>query len=220
MQIEIIFTYQTPGGIQAEFRSQLMNVTHAIATAEDLEKTGRSIRVTFLDADGNEWTLKELKKLTEEIQSEPHHITVYFDGGYYPETQKSGLGCVIYFQQDRKSFRLRKNLLLEGLESNNEAEYAALYLGLQQLEQMNVHHLPIKIVGDSRVVVNQMNDEWPCYEENLLRWMERSERIIAALGLRPQYQLVSRKENQEADHLATQALNGVEIDATKEIARR
>ncbi|MDY0395726.1 reverse transcriptase-like protein [Virgibacillus halophilus] len=218
MPIHIKLIYQTPQGAKTEFYSDPMDMKDAIQIAEDLEKTGRKLAFTFLDDYDHSWTLKELKKYTEEIQSEPHNIIVYFDGGFHKEKKAAGLGCVIYFDKSGKSYRLRKNIFAEGLESNNEAEYAALDLGLKELENLEVHHLPVTFIGDAMVVINQMNDEWPCYDDDLEKWIDRIENRIGKMGLTASYKLVSRKDNQEADKLATQALNKVEIEATSEVA--
>lgn len=217
MQIHIKLIYQTPQGKKAAFYSDGMDIETAIQIAEDLEKTGRKLQLTLLDELDHSWTLKELKKYTEEIQSEPHNIIVYFDGGFNKEMKTAGLGCVIYYEKNGKSYRLRKNVFAEGLQSNNEAEYAALDLGMKELENLEVHHMPVTFIGDSMVVINQMNDEWPCYEAVLEKWMDRIEASLGKMGLTATYKLVSRKDNQEADRLATQALNQVEIEATSEM---
>ena len=60
-------------------------------------------------------------------------------------------------------------------------------------------------------MLNQLSGEWPCYEQNLNRWLDRIEVKLEKLNLRPVYEPISRKDNQEADSLATQALNGEEI---------
>jgi len=173
--------------------------------------------MNFTDDNGNNWTLKQLEKYITEIKEEPHHIKVYFDGGYDLKNKTAGLGCSIYYEQNERKYRLRKNALVEGLESNNEAEYAALHLGLKELEMLDVHHLPVTFIGDSLVVIHQLNGEWPCYEEELTAWIDRIEEKIGALGIIPTYEAISRKQNREADQLATQALNGVEITSEKEI---
>ncbi|WP_143521191.1 reverse transcriptase-like protein, partial [Pseudomonas sp. 2995-1] len=85
----------------------------------------------------------------------------------------SGLGCVIYYEKNKKNYRLRKNQSVTELKSNNEAEYAALYMALTELENLGVHHLPIQIIGDSQVVLNQLSGEWACMEEELNRWADR-----------------------------------------------
>ncbi|MBO1913173.1 reverse transcriptase-like protein, partial [Microvirga sp. 3-52] len=136
-----------------------------------------------------------------------HNITVYFDGGFDQTTKGSGLGCVIYYDQNGKSYRLRQNASVLELTSNNEAEYAALHLCIKELENLNVHHTSVKIIGDSRVVINHLTEEWPAIEQNLYTWADRIEAKMKALGITPEYELVSRKGNTEADKLATQALN-------------
>lgn len=138
-------------------------------------------------------------------------------GGFDKERQLAGLGVVIYYQQDQKAYRLRKNALVEGLSSNNEAEYAALHLGLKELEFLGVHHMPVAILGDSLVVIKQLSDEWPVYDQVLDRWIDRIEETINKLGIHPEYQSLSRQDNKEADQLATQALQGIQIMSQKEI---
>jgi ribonuclease HI len=162
---------------------------------------------------GQSWTLKEVKKLSEEIEEDPHHIMVYFDGGFNKDTYQAGLGAVIYFRQGKKKFRLRANELIDEMDSNSEAEYAALYYALNLLEELGVHHVPCDIKGDSQGLLKQLEGEWPCYEENLNRWLDRIEEKIKALGLKPRYQSIPRSENKEADKLATQALEGKKISS-------
>ncbi|MEN2767574.1 ribonuclease H family protein [Ornithinibacillus xuwenensis] len=219
MKIKIEMTYRTPKGTESTFQSEVMNPEKALLLAEDLAKTGRIKDMTFYDNHDTTWMLKELKRYVEDIDSEPHNVVVFFDGGFDVATKSSGLGCVIYFEQNGKQLRLRKNALVEELQTNSEAEYAALYLAIQALEDLGVHHLPVTFTGDSQGVINQMSDEWPCYEEDLLRWIDKIEGKLMKLGITPEFTLVSRKRNKEADHLATQALNGVEILSQSEINR-
>lgn len=216
MNVRIQYTYKTPKGVETVFSSEEMSGEKALLIAEDLERTGRMKHLAFLDSGDRTWTLKELKKYMKGIETEPHNVTVYFDGGFDLETKTSGLGCAIYYEQNGKSFRLRKNALVNHLDTNNEAEYAALHLGLNELEQLGVHHLPVRFIGDSQVVINQLSGEWPCTEAELNRWADRIEAMQKKLGLTPSYNFVSRKNNQEADQLATQALKGVEITSTIE----
>ncbi|WP_349408179.1 reverse transcriptase-like protein [Pseudalkalibacillus sp. SCS-8] len=217
MQVRIEFTYKTPKGIRTTFRSEEMQAEDAISMVEDLERTGRSRDIRLIDHKEHTWSLKELKEFLKGIETEPHNIVVYFDGGFDLEAKRSGLGCVIYYDQNGKSYRIRKNALVEELTSNNEAEYAALHLALKELALLDVHHLPVKLTGDSQVVINQLNGEWPVMEETLSEWADRIELTLKKLGLEPEYQLVSRKDNQEADRLASQALKEVEISSTSEV---
>jgi ribonuclease HI len=216
MNVRIEITYQTPKGTKTTFSSDEMGAEQGILIAEDLARTGRTKNLTFIDSRENTWTLKELKEFMKGIQTEPHNITVYFDGGFDLETRRSGLGCAIYYEQSGKSLRLRKNALVTELDTNNESEYAALHLALLELELLKVHHLPVKFVGDSQVVINQLSGEWPCLEEELSKWADRVEAKFNQLGVTPEYKLISRKENMEADQLASQALKEIEITSTSE----
>ena len=217
MNILIEWIYKIPKGVETVFRSEEMPAAQALLFAEDLERTGRTKNITFIDRFDSTWTVKEMKGYLKGIETEPHNITVYFDGGFDRATSKSGLGCVIYYEQSGKSYRLRRNASYDELTSNNEAEYAALYLSIQELELLNVHHLPIRFIGDSQVVINQLGGDWPALENNLSRWADRIDEKLKDLGILPEYELVPRKLNSEADRLATQSLNGISITATREI---
>lgn len=216
MKVRIEFTYKTPKSLQTQFISEELAADQAIVMVEDLERTGRAKHIVFIDQRDSTWSLKELKELLKGIETEPHNITVYFDGGFDIQTRNSGLGCAIYYEQNGTSFRLRKNAMVEELHTNNEAEYAALHLALKELEQIGAHHIPVTFIGDSQVVINHLSGEWACFEEELSKWADRVENKLRDIGIEPKYELISRKKNQEADKLATQALNGVEITSTIE----
>lgn len=217
MKVRIEWIYGKTKGNGVTFHSEEMAASKAILIAEDLRKTGRTNQLVFIDQFDTKWTMKEMKSYLKEIETEPHDVIVYFDGGFDRATETAGLGCVIYYEQNDRSFRLRRNAQVVGLKSNNEAEYAALHLAVQELALLKVHHLPVRIIGDSRVVINHLTEEWPAIEENLSKWADKIEEQITALAIYPDYYLVGRNANKEADRLATQALNGVDIIATSEV---
>ncbi|MBU8907442.1 reverse transcriptase-like protein [Desertibacillus haloalkaliphilus] len=212
MKVRLEWVYQpVRGKKRMRFLSDYVTPEEALFFYRDIERTGRVKSLEFYDATGMQWLKKELEKLVEQIETEPHAITAYFDGGHNRETHTAGLGTVIYYEKDGKSYRIRKNDRFEEIETNNEAEYAALWLLLLELEELEVHHTDITIKGDSQVVLNQLTGEWPTYEEHLNRWLDRIEEKLKTLGLTPNYILIPRKENQEADRLASQALEGTPI---------
>lgn len=216
MKITIEYTFDYKG-LSTIFHSDEVTVAHAISIAEQLEKTGRAKNITFTDQHDSTWSMKELKKYLKEMETEPSNVTVYFDGGYDRENRLSGLGCVIYFEQNRKSYRIRKNVKVDGLQSNNEAEYAALSFAITELEFLGVHHQTVRFIGDSQVVMNQMSGEWPVYEKDLARWADEIDEKLNKIGVHPGFELVPRNENKEADHLATQALHDIVIDGKIEL---
>ena len=211
MKIRMEWHYKTPKGAEVFFRSEEMPAAQALLIAEDIEKTGRVKRLDLIDKHDSSWTMKELKGYVKGIETEPHNITVYFDGGFDIQSKSAGLGCAIYYEQSGKSYRLRKNAPSADLVSNNEAEYAALYMAIVELQLLNVHHIPVRFIGDSQVVINHMTEEWPVVENTLARWADRIDRKLEELGIDAEYELVSRKKNMEADRLAGQALNGIDI---------
>lgn len=217
MKYQIEMQYKITGNRKVLFTSDWLDADMALIAGEQLEKSGKATDLSFIDEMNSSWSLKELRKLSAEIEEEPHDIKVYFDGGFNKDTTEAGLGAIIYYKKGKKNFRLRANELIEQMDTNNEAEYAALYYALSLLQELGVHHLPVEIKGDSQVVLKQLEGEWPCFEENLNRWLDRIENKIKELGLEPRYEALPRKENKEADRLATQALEGTIINSTIEI---
>ncbi|MED0668735.1 reverse transcriptase-like protein [Aneurinibacillus aneurinilyticus] len=218
MKVSITWEYKASNGkAYTTFTSQWMAGTEAIQLAKDIEKTGRVQSLAFHDEEGESWTKKELEKLLKEVETEPHNLIVYFDGGYHKEYRVAGLGVVIYFEQNNKPYRIRKNEVVEAIDSNNDAEYAAFWLALRELETLGAHHLPVTFRGDSQVVLNQLGGEWPVFEERENRWIDRIEAKLAELGLKPHYESIGRAENKEADMLATQALKGEIIFSRKQL---
>jgi ribonuclease HI len=197
--------------------SDLLPAEKALMIAEDFEKTGRVKELLFIDEQETSWTKKELTKLLKELETEPHDIVAYFDGGFDKQTQKAGVGTVIYYKQNHQRYRLRANQMLDEIESNNEAEYAAFWFTVQKLEELGVHHLPVTFRGDSQVVLNQLSGEWPCFEDNYNAWLDRIEEKLAKLAINATFELISRKQNSEADRLATQALENILITSTLEL---
>lgn len=217
MRITIEWIYKAKNGIETVFRSEEMPPAHALTIGEDLEKTGRAKKITFIDENDSTWMVKELKKYLKEMETEPHNVQVYFDGGFDLQTNHAGLGLAIYYEQNGKSYRLRRNAPASGLVSNNEAEYAALHLAIVELDLLDVHHQAVRFLGDSQVVINQMSGEWPAYEKELASWADRIDEKLNSLGITPEFELIPRKKNSEADRLATQALQGVGITGQIEI---
>lgn len=58
-----------------------------------------------------------------------------------------------------------------------------------------------------------MSGEWAVPEETLARWADRIDQRLEKIGIHPEYEFVPRKENAEADRLATQALGETMIES-------
>jgi ribonuclease HI len=218
MNFSIEYMYKHPKSqLKIRFVSDPVSLNEALFTANDLEKTGRISELTFIDSKGVTWNKKELLKLTEVKKEEPKEISVYFDGGFKSESGSSGQGVIIFFSQNGLKYRLKKNASFTNIESNNEAEYAALWIAAKELEELGVQYEQVVFHGDSKVVIEQMKGEWPCYELNLQNWGDKIETLFKKLQIEPVYEWIGRNENKEADHLVNQALNGKIIKAKKEV---
>jgi ribonuclease HI len=213
MNYRLEWNYKLKGNEKVQFSSEWVSGETAVQIGEELEKSGKITDLHFYDEAGTSWILKEMRKLLSEIEEEPSDFTVYFDGGFEKENNVAGLGAVIFFKQGKKKYRIRANERFDEMETNNEAEYAAFYYALNILEDLGASHFTCEFKGDSQVVLKQLEGEWPCYEESLNKWLDRIEEKIKALGITPRYTTIARKENKEADKLATQALEGKEIFA-------
>ncbi|MER2105984.1 MAG: reverse transcriptase-like protein [Solibacillus sp.] len=213
MELMVEWHYVSPKGLKTIFHSESLPAAHVLVLAEDLQKTGRVGKLILTDAHDSTWTVKELKKYVKEMETEPQHIQLYFDGGYMHGERLAGLGCAIYYEQNGKQYRLRKNEQDGYVTSSNEAEYAALYFALCELELLGAHHQPIEIYGDSQVVIHEMRDDWAMMDAVHEKWAEKIETKLTQLGLAANYMHIERRANQEADQLATQALEGTVIEA-------
>ncbi|MFK8795095.1 reverse transcriptase-like protein [Planococcus plakortidis] len=213
MKVRIDWTYKSPKNKVVQFLSEELEANEALMVAQDLERTGRTKRLQFADRHNSNWSIKELNNYVKEVETEPHDVIAYYDGGFDRHSKLAGLGCAIYFKQNGKDYRLRKNAVIDEIDSNNEAEYAALSMAVQEIELLGVHHLPVRFIGDSRTLVNQMSGEWAVPEESLARWADRIDQRLEKIGIHPEYEFVPRKENAEADRLATQALGETVVES-------
>ncbi|KZE45547.1 reverse transcriptase-like protein [Rossellomorea marisflavi] len=217
MDMRIRFTYKTKTKSSVWFESSPFPRKETLIHVDDLMKTGRVLDLEIIDEMGSSWTRKEFIKLNEELEKEPENIRLYFDGGFDKESSMTGIGIVIYYEKGGEAFRIRRNDLLDSLENNNEAEYAALHYALSILQELGVKNQPCDIYGDSQVVLNQLGGEWPCYEAGLAKWLERTEALIKKSRLKTSLHVIGRKDNKEADKLANQALEGTRVESHKSL---
>jgi len=82
---------------------------------------------------------------------------LYFDGGCIPNPGKMRIAYVI----DNESYTLK---LSRG--TNNIAEYYALIIGLKACLQHGYNDIDVR--GDSKLVINQMNDAWRVKDKTLM----------------------------------------------------
>ncbi|MEK5390998.1 reverse transcriptase-like protein [Margalitia sp. FSL K6-0131] len=213
MKVKIKWLYRGSKTADIPFESDWISADTFDRSIDDIYNTGRVKDLTIIDEMGSEWTKKEYLKLKEQIKKEPSECTIYFDGGFDRETGTAGIGMVLYYQIGSEKYRYRQNGKIDSIQTNNEAEYIALYNAISLLEEVGAHHIPCVIKGDSQGVLRQLSGEWPCFEQVLNGWLDRIEEKMSVLGLKPTYIPISRKDNKEADQLASQALAGKSISS-------
>lgn len=197
--------------------SEPVNMKEAKFLLTDLKKQKNIKNIVMEDEYGSSWSEKELTIYLKKLQEEPHDVIITFDGGYNKTTGKAGLGAVIYYVQNNIQYRKRINSLLDLIQDNNEAEFAALYFAIQQLEDIGIRQQTVQIQGDSMQVIHQMNDEWPVTNEVFHYWIDKIEQKMKEAGIRATYELLPRNKNKHADKLASQALAGEQINALLEV---
>ena len=102
MKYKIHWLYKTKRGLQTELTTEYMNIEEVLQCAEDFEKTGRAKELLFYDEMDAEWSLKEMKKLSKQVEEEPQEILVYFDGGMMCKRKKLALVYVCIIKRKYK----------------------------------------------------------------------------------------------------------------------
>ncbi|MCO5561086.1 hypothetical protein L7F22_014707 [Adiantum nelumboides] len=96
--------------------------------------------------------------------------------------------------------------------SNNEAEYAALALGLEWCVSMDIKRL--NVFGDALLLIKQVHGTWARHNQSLVPRLWRVKELMKRFEAIQLYH-VPRKGNQEADALASEQLQEVIVGAIK-----
>ncbi|MCO5548479.1 hypothetical protein L7F22_001938 [Adiantum nelumboides] len=134
--------------------------------------------------------------------------SLYFDGAYKRKVDKASMGISIQDEDGQKVFG--KGLLVENTHSNNEAQYAALALGLEWCVSMGIKRL--NVFGDALLLIKQVHGTWACRNQSLVPRLRRVKELMKRFEAIQLYH-VPRKENQEADALASAQLQEVIVGA-------
>ena len=169
-----------------------------------MEKTPLSIIIPNINS-------KVIDKLPE---IHPKNVDIlYFDGCSKGNPGPSGIGAVLYKNQLE---RWTDSRYIGDKRTNNEAEYCALIMGLEQAIICNINNL--SVCGDSLLVINQVNGIYKVKSSSIFDLYEE------VLGLKSQFDLVEfnhvyRNYNKRADELSNLALdqpNDLQTDFIKE----
>ncbi len=92
-----------------------------------------------------------------------------------------------------------------GVATNNVAEYGGLVAGLEKAVELGLSELEVR--SDSELMVKQMRGEYRVKNEALRELSLRAGRLARQLG-KVEYRHVRREQNELADRLVNEALDG------------
>ena len=128
-------------------------------------------------------------------------MVLYTDGASRGNPGPAGAGAMI---TDAEGATLAEKAVYLGETTNNQAEYRALLIGLQEALKLAPARLTIRM--DSELIVKQLNGEYRVRNRDLLPLHSRAREMIEKLAdVRIVH--VPREENVHADRLANQAID-------------
>ncbi|MDO9515538.1 MAG: ribonuclease HI family protein [Syntrophales bacterium] len=128
-------------------------------------------------------------------------VRLYTDGACRGNPGNGGAGAVLFDENGGVLTTAKKFL---GSCTNNEAEYAALILGLE--EALSGGHKTIQVFLDSELLVRQINGVYRVKNARLKTLMQEVQRHLALFdGYTVKH--VPRSENAVADRLANEAID-------------
>ena len=128
-------------------------------------------------------------------------VIMYTDGACRGNPGNGGAGAVLFDKNGHVIITAKKFL---GVCTNNEAEYAALILGLE--ETLNAKRKNIRIFLDSELLVKQINGIYRVKNSRLKKLMKNvREQLSMFDGYTVEH--VPRSRNKVADRLANEAID-------------
>jgi ribonuclease HI len=124
---------------------------------------------------------------------------IKFDGGANGNPGEGGSGCVVY----REGKPVAELGIYHRNCTNNEAEYVGLIIGLQWMIENNLNHLPVKVQGDSMLVIKQMKKEYKVKAANLKEFYGTAVELASQFP-HIEFEHIYREQNQAADRLSNE----------------
>lgn len=130
-------------------------------------------------------------------------FSLFFDGCSKGNPGPSGIGAVLYKGENEIWAAAR---FIGNHCTNNEAEYRALILGLEEASERKIEE--ITVFGDSQLVINQVNGIYKVKAKNLFDLYDRVQMLKKCFHF-VQFNHVYREQNTRADQLSNIALDAV-----------
>ncbi len=129
-------------------------------------------------------------------------LVVNVDGGSRGNPGPAAIAAVVH---DADGKLLEERGVRIGETTNNVAEYRALLLGIERAVALKASEL--ELIGDSELVVRQVNGEYKVREATLRELHAQARRALEAFG-NWTFRHVRREQNEEADLLVNRVLDG------------
>jgi ribonuclease HI len=132
--------------------------------------------------------------------AEVKHLTLYTDGAAQGNPGPSGIGVVI--KDESGTIKAEKSRYV-GETTNNQAEYKALILGVEEVVKLGAEHVDIKL--DSELLVKQIQGSYKVRDANLQALFWKVTQLLKGFKSST-LEHIPREQNAEADALAHQAI--------------
>ena len=129
-------------------------------------------------------------------------LLIYTDGAARNNPGPAGLGVVFCASSGTVISSFKKFI---GKATNNEAEYRAVILALNQAKSL--HPEKIQLHLDSRLVAEQVKGNFKIKEARLKRLFWQIRDLIMELGGNIEFIYIPREQNKSADKLANEAID-------------
>jgi ribonuclease HI len=133
------------------------------------------------------------------------HLVLHTDGGARGNPGPAAIGVVIEVEKDGQTELVGEIGETIGVASNNVAEYRAIIRGLEEAERLGAS--TVTCLLDSQLVVEQLNGNYRVRSEDMKPLHARVTELRQRFAL-VSFQHVRREQNQEADRLVNEALDG------------
>lgn len=141
-------------------------------------------------------------------------IHVFFDGLCQPVNPR-GIACYGFLvKREDETIYKERGLAAEPFSegaTNNIAEYTALVRALEWLVANKHESEPVRVKGDSRLVINQMIGEFKVKNKAIILLFQKAA-VLKNKFADITFQWVPREENKEADRLSEEAYNNAFLD--------
>jgi len=128
-------------------------------------------------------------------ESARHSWTLTFDGGASPNP---GIASCAFKAVSNAGKVIEDHWKMEGIRTNNEAEWDAVATGIEQISRHDPDARFIKVIGDSELVINQLSGLYKVKNHKLRPFNDRVAKIKKQ-GIRMAFYHVKREFNTEMD---------------------